>query len=82
MTDQPDRSFVSTNRRVREDRRFVAGAGRYVADLDIPGTLHVALVASTAPAAKILGIDATEALAMEGVVDVLTGEELSAAVTP
>jgi len=81
MTD-PARRFVSTNRRVREDRRFVAGAGRYVADLDIPGTLHVALVASTAPAAKILGIDTTEALAMEGVVDVLTGEELSAGVTP
>ena len=25
--------FVSTNRRVREDRRFVAGHGRFVADV-------------------------------------------------
>jgi 2-furoyl-CoA dehydrogenase large subunit len=81
MTDQP-RKFVSTKRRVREDRRFVAGAGRYVADLDIPGTLHVALVASTAPAAKIIGIETAEAMACEGVVDVITGEELAGAVNP
>lgn len=81
MTDQP-RKFVSTQRRVREDRRFVAGHGRYVADIDLPGTLHVALVSAQAPAAKITGIDASAALEMEGVVEVLTGEELAAATNP
>ena len=25
--------FISTNRRVREDRRFVAGHGKFVADV-------------------------------------------------
>ena len=29
--------FVSSNRRVREDRRFVAGQGRYVADIALEG---------------------------------------------
>ncbi|ESR26849.1 xanthine dehydrogenase family protein molybdopterin-binding subunit [Lutibaculum baratangense] len=83
MTEQlrPGR-FVSANRRVREDRRFVAGKGRFVADLDIPGVAHVALVASQHPAAFIEEIDASEALAMPGVVGVLTGDELAASTDP
>ena len=30
--------FVSTDRRVREDRRFVVGKGRFAADVALPGT--------------------------------------------
>ncbi|HWW48507.1 MAG TPA: xanthine dehydrogenase family protein molybdopterin-binding subunit [Xanthobacteraceae bacterium] len=74
--------FVSSNRRVREDRRFVAGQGRYVADIAVEGALHVALVPSQYPAAKILSIDTAAALAMPGVHYVLTGEELAAATDP
>ena len=59
--------FVSSNRRVREDRRFVAGQGRFVADVPLEGLLHVALVASPYPAARIVSIDASEALKMPGV---------------
>jgi 2-furoyl-CoA dehydrogenase large subunit len=40
--------FVSSDRRVREDRRFVAGKGRFAADIAAPGTRHVALVTSRA----------------------------------
>ena len=29
--------YVSTDRRVREDRRFVAGKGNFVADIELPG---------------------------------------------
>src|SRR5665213_3912372 len=74
--------FVSTNRRVREDRRFVAGRGHYVADVALEGMLHVAVVASPHPSARILSIDASAALAMPGVHYVLTGEELAAATDP
>jgi 2-furoyl-CoA dehydrogenase large subunit len=74
--------FVSTNRRVREDRRFVAGRGTFVADVPAREMLHVALVPSPYPAARIVRIDTTEALAMAGVHYVLTGEELSGAVDP
>lgn len=81
MTAQSHR-FISSNRRVREDRRFVAGQGRFVADIDVPDVAHVALVAAQHPAAKILRIDATAALAMPGVVAVLTGEELAGATNP
>src|ERR1700693_2604909 len=74
--------FVSTNRRVREDRRFVAGHGHYVADVALEGMLHVAVVASPHPAARIVSIDASAALALPGVHYVLTGEELAAATEP
>lgn len=74
--------FLSTNRRVQEDRRFVAGKGKFVADISRPGMLHAALVHSTETAAKIISIDASQALALPGVHCVLTGEELAAAVEP
>lgn len=74
--------FVSSNRRVREDRRFVVGRGHYVADIALDEMLHVALVPSQYPAAKIISIDTSAALKMPGVVYALTGEELAKAVDP
>src|SRR5882724_2016531 len=74
--------FVSTNRRVREDRRFVAGHGHFVADVALEGMLHVAILPSQHPAARIVSIDASAALAMAGVHYVLSGDELAAATDP
>jgi 2-furoyl-CoA dehydrogenase large subunit len=74
--------FVSTDRRVREDRRFVAGKGRFAADIAMTGTKHVALVTCPHPAARILRIDKAEALALPGVHYVLDGRELAAATSP
>jgi len=74
--------FVSADRRVREDRRFVAGKGRFVADVDIPGMKHVALVTCPYPAARIVKIDASAALKMPGVQYVLDGHELAAGTQP
>jgi 2-furoyl-CoA dehydrogenase large subunit len=70
--------YVSRKRTVREDKRFVTGKGKFVQDVALPGTLHVAVVQSPYPRAEILSIDATEALAMEGVRAVLTGDEIAA----
>jgi 2-furoyl-CoA dehydrogenase large subunit len=74
--------YVSTRRRVREDRRFVVGRGKYAADVRTDNILHVALVPSPHPAARILSIDPTAAMAMPGVHYVLSGEELAAATEP
>ena len=83
MTAHPPRlKFVSSNRRVREDRRFVVGQGRYVADVVVDEMLHVAIVPSQHPAARIVSIDTGPALNMPGVVYALTGEELAKAVDP
>jgi len=67
---------------VREDRRFVAGQGRYVADIPLEGLLHVALVPSQHPAARIVSINVIEAMKMPGVHYALTGEELAKATEP
>ena len=82
MTTPTTFRYIGKPRRVREDRRFVAGKGTYVADVKLDGTLHVAMVPSQHPAAKILSIDATAAHATPGVHYVLTGAELAAAVDP
>ena len=74
--------FVSSNRRVREDRRFVVGQGRYVADVALEGLLHVAMVPSQYPAARIVSIDVSAAMKMPGVHYALTGEELAKATDP
>lgn len=55
----------------------VTGAARYVADLPAPaGTLHVAFVNSPVPHGRIVSVDTSAALALPGVVAVLTGEDV------
>jgi 2-furoyl-CoA dehydrogenase large subunit len=78
MTEGHAFRFVASNRRVREDRRFVAGKGQFVADIDLPGTLHVALVTCPHAAARIKSIDKRAARKMPGVHYVLDGAELAA----
>jgi 2-furoyl-CoA dehydrogenase large subunit len=74
--------YVSKKRRVREDRRFVAGRGNFVAGVTPPGTLHAAVLTSPYACARIAAIDAGEALAMPGVHLVVGGEELGSATDP
>src|SRR5665213_1531041 len=74
--------YIAKKRRPVEDRRFLAGAGRFVADVDLPGTLHVALVASPYPQARIGRIDGAAALALPGVRAVVTGADLALALEP
>ncbi len=77
MTEPGKFRFISTDRRVREDRRFVVGKGNFVADVVPEGVRHVALVSCPFPAARIVSIDKSEALAMPGVHCVLDGKELA-----
>jgi carbon-monoxide dehydrogenase large subunit len=60
----------------REDGRFLTGRGRYVDDIVVPGTLHVAFLRSDVARGRITSLDTTEASAVPGVVAVLTGTEL------
>jgi carbon-monoxide dehydrogenase large subunit len=62
-----------------EDDRLLKGAGRFIADRRLPGMLHAVLHRSPHAHATILGIDATDARAMPGVVAVFTGADLAAA---
>lgn len=72
------RGLVGKSIKRVEDPRFIQGKGKYVANLQIPGMLHAALVRSPHAHATIKGIDASAALAMPGVVAVYTGQDLAA----
>jgi carbon-monoxide dehydrogenase large subunit len=65
-----------------EDRRLLAGAGRYVDDVTVPDMLHAAFVRSPYPHAEIGSIDAATARALPGVHLVLTGDDLKTRTYP
>ncbi|MGE0485840.1 MAG: xanthine dehydrogenase family protein molybdopterin-binding subunit [Gammaproteobacteria bacterium] len=66
----------------KEDLRLVTGQGRYLADLVLPGMLHALFVRSEYAHARIKSIDASEALALPGVVAVWTGADIQEAIKP
>jgi len=70
--------WVGTRVTRLEDPRVLLGDARYVADLTLPRMLHVAFVRSIHPHARIVGIDASEAVAADGVRAVVTGADLDA----
>ncbi|GAA0583558.1 xanthine dehydrogenase family protein molybdopterin-binding subunit [Craurococcus roseus] len=65
--------------RRREDARFLTGAGRFTADVEAPGALHLRVLRSPHAHARLLGIDTAAARSMPGVRLVLTGTDLAAA---
>jgi carbon-monoxide dehydrogenase large subunit len=61
----------------KEDPRFLRGKGTYVDDIELPGMLYLDIVRSSYAHATIKHIDASKALAIPGVLDVLTGATLA-----
>lgn len=57
-------------------RDKVLGIGEYVDDVELENMLHVSAVRTKYPRARILDIDVSEALALEGVVAVYTAEDV------
>lgn len=59
-----------------EDGPLITGAGRYVDDIQLVGMLHMALLRSPHPHARIVSIDTGAARGLPGVEAVLTGDDL------
>ncbi|MFQ6005214.1 MAG: xanthine dehydrogenase family protein molybdopterin-binding subunit [Woeseia sp.] len=59
-----------------DGRAKVTGQTRFADDLDFPRMCHIKLVRSTVPHAHIRSIDFSAALAMDGVLGTLVGQEL------
>lgn len=76
------RAFVGQSLRRNEDRRFVTGAARYIADISLPRQVHLAFVRSPYAHARIRSIATAAAAALPGVVAIVTGEDLAATVRP
>jgi aerobic carbon-monoxide dehydrogenase large subunit len=63
----------------REDLRLVTGRGRYTTDHNIDGQLAAHFLRADRAHAKITRIDTAEARALDGVIAILTGEDVVAA---
>ena len=58
-----------------EDERFLTGRGQYIDDINLEGQARGVVLRSDHAHARIKNIDASQALAMEGVLLVVTGED-------
>jgi aerobic carbon-monoxide dehydrogenase large subunit len=68
--------LVGASLRRKEDARLVAGGGRYVDDIVLPGALRLGLVRSLHGHARVVGVDRDEARRVEGVAAVWILEDL------
>jgi carbon-monoxide dehydrogenase large subunit len=59
-----------------EDAALLTGQARYTADIQVDGVTHAVFVRSPHAHAKVLAIDPTPALALDGVIAVLTHADL------
>jgi aerobic carbon-monoxide dehydrogenase large subunit len=71
-----DGRHVGTRMRRKEDPPLLEGRGRFTDDIALPATLHAAFVRSPEAHARIASIDATAALARDGVQAVFTGNDV------
>ncbi len=70
--------FETPERRI-EGGDKVTGAARYAADITRPGMLHAAFVASPHAHARVVRVETSEALAIDGVRAVITGADVRGA---
>ncbi len=69
---------VGRSVRRKEDHRLLTGRGKYAADFRLPGMLHAAVLRSLHAHARLGAIRSKAALALPGVVGVVTAADLGA----
>jgi carbon-monoxide dehydrogenase large subunit len=72
----PVSKLVGAKVKRREDPRLIRGLAHYVDDIDLPGTLHVAILRSPYAHAQVKSIQTEAALKQTGVVAVVTGSDI------
>ena len=83
MAHNPTGSSLIGKRMLRvEDDRLLRGHGRFLADLQVPGTLVAVFVRSPHAHARIDRIDASSARAMPGIVAIFTAADVAARTEP
>ena len=70
------RSMIGANVKRKEDPSLIAGGGKYVGDIKLPGMRAVTFVRSPYAHAKIISINTAAALKRDGVLAVITGQDL------
>ncbi|MGH2703048.1 MAG: xanthine dehydrogenase family protein molybdopterin-binding subunit, partial [Actinomycetota bacterium] len=74
--------FIGQRVRRKEDRRLLTGAGRFVADLKLEGTLDAAFLRSSFAHARIRALDTAAACSMDATVKLLTAADIEGAIEP
>jgi carbon-monoxide dehydrogenase large subunit len=74
-TSVPVVPVVGTEQLRKEDDRLLRGAGRFADDVDPAHAVEMAVGRCPYPHARVLSIDVSAALALEGVLEVFTGKE-------
>jgi carbon-monoxide dehydrogenase large subunit len=77
--DAPARFGSGQSVRRLEDDALLVGAGQFTSDVDAAGQASLFFLRSPYPHARIVSIDSTEARAMPGVLQIVTGADLVAA---
>jgi xanthine dehydrogenase YagR molybdenum-binding subunit len=75
QVSKPMTSYIGTATSRIDGHAKVTGGAKYAAEFNVPGLVHAFVVGSTIAKGRILRIDASEALRVEGVIDVLTHEK-------
>lgn len=75
-TDRDEAALVGQSIPRNEDQRLVRGRGRYLADVVVPGCLQAVFVRSSIAHGRVRSIDTAAAVALDGVVAVLTVADL------
>jgi xanthine dehydrogenase YagR molybdenum-binding subunit len=66
--------YIGTATSRVDGRAKVTGAAKYAAEFNVPGLAHASVVSSTIGKGRILRIDTSAAMQVQGVIDVLTHE--------
>ncbi|MEM7030529.1 MAG: xanthine dehydrogenase family protein molybdopterin-binding subunit [Chloroflexota bacterium] len=69
--------FMGVRVKRREDPELITGQGLYVADIELDGLTHAAIIRSPYAHAKILSIDISDAEALPGVVGIFTADDVN-----
>ena len=78
LPDSTSLGAIGQPLRRKEDERLLTGRGRFSDDFTVPGQTYAAVVRSPHPHARIVEIDTRRALAMPGVLRILTGQDCTA----
>jgi len=78
----PTTSYMGGTVRRREDPRLITGSATYVDDIVLTNMAYMSMLRSPYPHARIVRIDASEALSQPGVLAVVTGDDVADLVPP
>jgi carbon-monoxide dehydrogenase large subunit len=73
----PEGGYIGAPIPRREDARLLTGRGTFVDDLEMPGVAHAAMVRSPHAHARVRRVDAAAALALPGVLAVVTAADIA-----